>query len=687
MDKFLKITPLDPLFFRSPIPFTAGEQDWAESSPLPLPGTLYGAIRSLILSRRDFERFLNGGGYNDIGAPEKKGSLKFKVFTLFKDKQRGLEPYFPVPANLLGKYEENKKEGKKLIAVKKPFPMGLERVLVSNSGEVSEFFYLNEDGFEQIGDYFLSVDGLKKYLKGNDLFPSDFVKKSEFFVEEPKVGIARERDTKATQEGKLYRVNHHRYMDGTGFVAWIEGTDENLKGIFTLGGERRTAEIKEIENPFGELEAQYDGKRFLVYLATPAIFNEDWKPSAVVRELEENGVKLKLITAAIPGYRIISGWDIQKKAPKTLYKAAPEGSVYVFEVINGSIDTAVEAFHFKNISDVNPEEGYGFALVGKLRKTGGYSTVRKGTLLFVTVETPLHAGTGSELGIVDLPIQRERHTGWPKVEASGLKGALREAVNLSDNLKKAIFGPEEDDLHSGSLVLTDLRILLFPVKSAKGTFAWVISSEVYKRFKKDLKALAGIDESIKGLLKDLPNKLEANAVHSESGLTVEVEGKDMVLLEEFSFEVKKKSGETLGKFVQWLMQNVFKDGDPRHDDLPKKICVVEDDMFNDFVKMFTEVITRTKIDNATGTVDKTTGGLWNEEYLPSDTIMYSLIMTTPLMMKNSDKPAELKDSSPASEAQKVLSKTIEALPDYLFLGGNETVGKGFVSLKVVGGKS
>lgn len=35
---------------------------------------------------------------------------------------------------------------------------------------------------------------------------------------------------------------------------------------------------------------------------------------------------------------------------------------------------------------------------------------------FIIAETPVHAGSGSELGIVDLPIQRERPTAFPKIE-------------------------------------------------------------------------------------------------------------------------------------------------------------------------------------------------------------------------------------------------------------------------------
>ncbi|HPB82071.1 MAG TPA: RAMP superfamily CRISPR-associated protein, partial [Spirochaetota bacterium] len=68
--------------------------------------------------------------------------------------------------------------------------------------------------------------------------------------------------------------------------------------------------------------------------------------------------------------------------------------------------------------------------------------------------SPLHAGSGSIIGAVDLPIQRERHTGWPHVQASGLKGALRAHVrdgleNIDGQadikLLNLIFGSDEQD--------------------------------------------------------------------------------------------------------------------------------------------------------------------------------------------------------------------------------------------------
>jgi CRISPR-associated protein Cmr4 len=53
---------------------------------------------------------------------------------------------------------------------------------------------------------------------------------------------------------------------------------------------------------------------------------------------------------------------------------------------------------------------------------------KKSKLFFIIAETPLHPGSGGEVtGLVDLPIQRERHTNFPKIEASGLKGCIKEA--------------------------------------------------------------------------------------------------------------------------------------------------------------------------------------------------------------------------------------------------------------------
>ncbi|WP_279487125.1 RAMP superfamily CRISPR-associated protein [Aeromonas veronii] len=50
-------------------------------------------------------------------------------------------------------------------------------------------------------------------------------------------------------------------------------------------------------------------------------------------------------------------------------------------------------------------------------------------LLGLHAHTWIHAGSGEKDGVVDLPIQREAHTGWPVIFGSSLKGAMRSQVS------------------------------------------------------------------------------------------------------------------------------------------------------------------------------------------------------------------------------------------------------------------
>ncbi|WP_256201277.1 type III-B CRISPR module RAMP protein Cmr4 [Thermoanaerobacter thermocopriae] len=96
-------------------------------------------------------------------------------------------------------------------------------------------------------------------------------------------------------------------------------------------------------------------------------------------------------------------------------------------------------------------------------------------------------GSGSELGYVDLPIQREKHSGFPKIESSGLKGALRSAFKGDESLRENvehIFGPEDGDLYAGAIGFLDARILLFPIKSARGIFGWITCPMFFQGLKR-----------------------------------------------------------------------------------------------------------------------------------------------------------------------------------------------------------
>ena len=45
-------------------------------------------------------------------------------------------------------------------------------------------------------------------------------------------------------------------------------------------------------------------------------------------------------------------------------------------------------------------------------------------ILTLFTRTPLHVGAGASVGAIDQPIIRERHTGFPIIPGSSLKGVL-----------------------------------------------------------------------------------------------------------------------------------------------------------------------------------------------------------------------------------------------------------------------
>jgi len=305
-----------------------------------------------------------------------------------------------------------------------------------------------------------------------------------------------------------------------------------------------------------------------------------------------------------------------------------------------------------------------------------YKTAKMFTLF---TETPLHAGSGSELGVIDLPIQRERHTEFPKIEGSSLKGALRAAFEHDNNNGEIAltFGPEDGDLHAGALGFTDARLLLFPVKSMKGVFGWITCPHALNRFMRDLE-LAGGPDSL-----TVPS---AKSCIENTDLQINTK----VILEEYTFDVRQ-SGD-LQKLAAWIADHLLPAGDEYdywRKKMKKDVVVLSDDDFRDFVTLSTEVITRTKISSETGTV--VSGALFTEEYLPTETLLYSLALATPVMV-DEDKAKKNGNAEPKGpfagatgdeQAKKVMAFFADKLPAVVQVGGSATIGKGLLRTRVV----
>jgi CRISPR-associated protein Cmr4 len=306
-------------------------------------------------------------------------------------------------------------------------------------------------------------------------------------------------------------------------------------------------------------------------------------------------------------------------------------------------------------------------------------------LMFLVCESPLHAGSGSDLDYIDNPIQRERHTGYPKIESSSLKGALRERFTDLAKLKKdqnleaqieAGFGPDHKNggEHQGALGFSDARLLLMPVKSVKGIFAWVTCPAALQRLEQDMKM---VDPEFK--INQVPIEHEQAlffGVADKHPLTLD--GKK-IMLEEFVFEGANASEEGIFKatdkdLASWLATNLFpkKELEYWHEQLKNKLVILSDDDFRYFAEYTTEVITRNRIDTDTGTVAQ--GALFTEEYLPADSVMYALVMSHAEFVKGGN-------GKSAEEIMTDFSGTLQAVDQVnnrFQLGGNASIGKGLL---------
>lgn len=283
----------------------------------------------------------------------------------------------------------------------------------------------------------------------------------------------------------------------------------------------------------------------------------------------------------------------------------------------------------------------------------------KTTLMFIYTESSLHAGTGSSVSIVDLPIQRERATQYPIVQGSGMKGALRSQAEGTDDEKTIVFGPIKDGAeHAGAISVGEAQLLLFPVRSLAGVFAWVTSAFAVARLRRDL-----------GYAQITPTWSDIDASGGKALITndskVIVEGS--AVLEEFTFPTQVSAEVT--KLAGWLAENAFPEGAEYkfwRDKVRSSLIVLPENDFRDFVVNSTEIVTRVRLDSATKTVQ--TGALWTQEMLPSDALLYSSVVV---------RKARKGDGS-SDEIAAWLSQNI---PTRIQLGGDETTGAGMVALQ------
>jgi len=318
---------------------------------------------------------------------------------------------------------------------------------------------------------------------------------------------------------------------------------------------------------------------------------------------------------------------------------------------------------------------------------------KKAAIFFYTV-SPVHMGVGTAVGIVDNPIQRERHTGHPCFAGSGIKGAVRHgfaSLGGNDSLKSELFGPDSESsakadssankkgLYAGALSFGDAQIVVFPVRSLRKGYVYATCPQALARTQRLLGQL-GIKVNW---------KISSLQVGEGECLLVDKElisSENRLHLEVFEYTVANNSDSDEDKKNKEKLKNIANDIAEKaigksncqkffRDKLAEHIVVLSDTDFGYFVEHATIVEPHVRIEDTTGAASS--GGLFHTENLPPESILVA-----PLLIGNSRKPRG--NNGEEHDADWAFQKIEVIHEKCLQLGGDATTGRGLVVARIIG---
>lgn len=267
--------------------------------------------------------------------------------------------------------------------------------------------------------------------------------------------------------------------------------------------------------------------------------------------------------------------------------------------------------------------------------------------LTIFTRTPLHVGFGSSVGAIDKPVARERHTRFPVIPGSGVKGVMRDYAEKQDfDNVEALFGREPTDRSeqgsAGALGFGEARLLAFPLRSAKGSFALATSPLALARYARD----KGLDFAVPSV--EPRQALAGSAVRLENG---------RVALEEYVFASAGEFPTEWADHLSGLLDDVVLREAKTH------FVLLPDEDLSFFAEHACQVQYHNRIDSDTGTVAD--GALFNTETVPSETLFHA-----PLHLLRAEGDANVWFAHFAEQER------------LLQFGGDSTTGLGFCTVKL-----
>jgi CRISPR-associated protein Cmr4 len=292
----------------------------------------------------------------------------------------------------------------------------------------------------------------------------------------------------------------------------------------------------------------------------------------------------------------------------------------------------------------------------------------KHAALFLYAVSPVHMGAGQAVGIIDNPIQRERHTGHPCFAGSGIKGAVRHgftAIGGDKTLINRLFGPESGNstLHAGALSFGDAQLVALPVRSLRGGYVYATCPQALSRTQRLLNLVGQTADWAIPAVDDGQCLIANRALLSSDKLHLE------------AFEYVAKEHQDLSAISADLAQRGLPKGNAYAffaEKLKTDLVVLSDGDFAYFAQHAMLVEPHVRINAETGTASD--GGLFYTENLPPESLLIAPLLASQTRSTKDDIQAEM-----------VLAQ-IKAVIDgkLLQIGGDATTGRGLVVATVEG---
>jgi CRISPR-associated protein Cmr4 len=298
----------------------------------------------------------------------------------------------------------------------------------------------------------------------------------------------------------------------------------------------------------------------------------------------------------------------------------------------------------------------------------------KRAAVFLYALSPVHMGAGSAIGVIDNPIQRERHTRHPSFAGSGIKGAVRhsfETLGGDPKLIDVLFGPasQGDNLYAGAVSFGDAQLVALPVRSLRNGYVYATCQQALARTKR-LLAMVGVNKAWPIL--DVGDGQCALSSPKEL-----LSDQQKLHLEVFEYLDSAKDAAAVHAIAANLADMAVPQADGFEyfrDKLGRHLVVLSDTDFGYFAEHATLVEPHVRIDDKTGTASD--GGLFYTENLPPESVLVAPLLASQTRTGNGP-DHELPAKTVIAKISNVLQGRV------LQMGGDATTGRGLVKARVV----